>query len=195
LKTYHLLEKAFNAYLELDPNYVNLLEACQGKTIQIQLMDFSLQFFLSFTNDRIFVTANSINPPDTIIKANSLTFLNAYLLDHANRLSDIEILGDTELGYEMYGFIKNMQIDWEMILSNSVGDILAYQISSRVRNLFTNLKELKHHTYENLSEYLIEEKNCFPTKKNIEAFNDEVDSITKRVNRMEAYLKKTCETI
>jgi ubiquinone biosynthesis protein UbiJ len=79
-----------------------------------------------------------------------------------------------------------VDIDWEDIASQYVGDAVAYQIGLIVGR-FKNYKSRSVNNFRlDVSEYLQEESRIVPTKVELDRFMNDVDDLDANVQRLEA---------
>lgn len=193
MKINKVLEKAFNTYLKMDPESFQPLKELQGQCVQVQLMDFPISFFLLFNSEGIEVLSIFNGEPAAVIKAKSIHLLASAILQNGSK--DIHIEGNVEVGYQVYGLFKNVEIDWEEHLSHYIGDVLAHQMGSFTRDFIHKFRVFRGNLRENLTEYLHEEIQWFPPRQELEDFYEDVEALRKKVERLDAYLKLNLEKV
>jgi ubiquinone biosynthesis protein UbiJ len=77
-----------------------------------------------------------------------------------------------------------MQIDWEELLSQHIGDIAAHHASRFLRSLHMRVNEAIKTTANNGSEFLRFEAELLPANWRVSEFIDDVDSIREDVDRL-----------
>lgn len=186
MKMNKVLEKALNAYLKLDPETFQQLSDLDGQCVKIQLTDLSLSFFLLFKSEGIQVLSICQILPVSIIKSTSINLLSSALTQRGAQ--DIQIEGNVESGYQVYGLFKNIEIDWEEQLSHYTGDVVAHQVGNFARGVSRAFRAFRTSLQENISEYVHEETQWFPPRQELEDFYEDVELLRQRVERLEAYL-------
>ncbi len=130
-----VLEQALNYLIDQGDADIGSLN---GKTIYFALDDLPLTLNFICTNNRIFVTTDTSSNADVDIKLKSNVFLS---LLQGEEISDllkqdkIIIHGDVKTAQLLVDLLKSAQIDFEEILSQYTGDIIANQIGNIARNL------------------------------------------------------------
>ena len=80
--------------------------------------------------------------------------------------------------------------DWEEDLSKIIGDPLAFQVGYRVREFKDKTRHLKQDAQQMLNEYLQYELDILPSSSQVNAFNQNVEQLDKRLAELEARLNK-----
>lgn len=97
---------------------------------------------------------------------------------------NIKLEGDLHVGQQFKKILDDMQIDWEELLSQHVGDIAAYHTSRFVRGMHKRIREAVKATATNSSEYLRFEAEILPADWRVDEFINSVDKIREDVDRM-----------
>lgn len=179
------LEKIFNRYLRMDPETIDCLSQLQGKVILIIFPDFNLQFYLLPTQNGVQLLNTYAGTVDTTIKTSPFALMRQFKnKDH----SEIFIEGDMELGQQIRDLLLQMNVDWEEQLSKITGDVVAHQIGRGFRGLLSWGKQTSHHMQQNVTEYLQEETQLLPSRKELDDFLTAVSFLRNDVERLEATL-------
>jgi len=97
---------------------------------------------------------------------------------------NIKLEGDLHVGQQFKKILDDMQIDWEELLSQHVGDIAAYHASRFLRGAHKRMREVVKTTAMDSSEYLRFEAEILPVDWRVNEFIDDVDLIREDVDRM-----------
>ena len=97
---------------------------------------------------------------------------------------NIKIQGDLHVGQQFKKILDDMQIDWEELLAQHIGDIAAHHASSFLRGLHKRVNEAVKTAANNGSEYLRFEADMLPADWRVGEFVDDVDRIREDVDRM-----------
>ena len=103
--------------------------------------------------------------------------------------SDVEIDGDMRVAEKFSAILKEVDIDWEELLSKLVGDIIAHQAGQVVRSGSDWFTQSVEAMKLNTSEYLSEESKVTPAEAELEYYMDQVDDLRMDVDRIEARIK------
>ena len=183
------IETALNAWLALDGATLPKFNNMQGKIICLHISGLELKlFFLPDQND-IAVMGHYTGIPDTTIKGAPMTLMHLGASTHSGKAlldSNASIEGDTHLGAEFSRILSEIDIDWEDIMSQLVGDSIAYQAGQLVSGSTNWLKE-KHQTIQSkTTEYLTEDAQLTPAEAEVNHYLDQVDELRMSVDRLEA---------
>ncbi len=127
------------------------------------------------------VDATIHGSPVALIKLSTAKNAGATLLE-----SDVEIDGDMRVAEKFSEILREVDIDWEELLSKLVGDIFAYRTGEAVRSATDWLKDSAEAMKLNTGEYISEESGLSPADAEVKEFMDEVDETRMSIDRLEA---------
>jgi ubiquinone biosynthesis protein UbiJ len=90
----------------------------------------------------------------------------------------------------MQRLMKNLDIDWEEMLSQFTGDIIGHQTAQMIRAKFGWAKERATSARRLTGEFLTEELKALPGKPELEDFYRQVDDLRLAVDRAAARVEK-----
>ena len=109
----------------------------------------------------------------------------------------ITLEGDTELATVLAKVLRNMSWEYEEDLSKIIGDAPAHEVAELGRKAFSEVKKQTVNVAEMLAEYWQEEQPLIAKKRHVEQFVKDVDALRddaerlgKRLEKLEAKLKK-----
>ena len=191
------LETAFNAWLALDAqthgNARNRLQALQGKLICLHISNPDVQLYFLPTADQVRVTTRYAAAPDVTIHGSALGLMRLSASNDAGKAMlehGIKIDGDMGLGNHFSQILREIDVDWEELLSRAVGDVVAHHLGQVVRNAQGWLGDSSHAMRLNTQEYLQEEARVVPADAEIRQYLDAVDTLRADTDRLEARLKR-----
>ena len=185
------LEKALNAYLQLDPESIKRLSNIENKIIKIEITDWNLAFFVLPSRTEVRLSNTCKNEPDIIIAS---TFFSLFKVGFAKGKGStlfenaVEIRGNTDFGEEVRGVLSNIDIDWEEHLSKITGDIIAHKIGVEVRRVKDIGRFITDALRENIRDYLQIETQFIPTLEEVDYFMQSVIHLQYDVERAEAQI-------
>ena len=139
--------------------------------------------------DRTFYTgevdATIHGSPMALMRLSTADNAGASMLD-----SDVVIDGDMRVAEKFSAILKEVDIDWEELLSKLVGDIIAHQAGQVARNSSDWFSQSLEAMKLNTSEYLSEESKVTPAEAEIEYYMDQVDDLRMDTDRLEARIKQ-----
>lgn len=191
------LETAFNTWLKLDAethgNALERLQALQGKLICLHISNPDLKLYFLPTADTVRVTTDYDAEPDVTIHGSALALMRLSQAEDTGKAmleQGIKIDGDMGLGNRFSDILRDIDVDWEELLSRVVGDVVAHQMGQLARTTKGWLDDSAHAMRLNTQEYLQEEARLLPAEAEIRQFLDEVDTLRMDVDRLEARIKR-----
>ena len=191
------LETAFNAWLALDAqthgNARSRLQALQGKLICLHISNPDVQLYFLPTADQVRVTTRYAAAPDVTMHGSALGLMRLSASNDAGKAMlehGIKIDGDMGLGNHFSQILREIDVDWEELLSRAVGDVVAHHLGQVVRNAQGWLGDSSHAMRLNTQEYLQEEARLVPADAEIRQYLDAVDTLRADTDRLEARLKR-----
>ena len=106
----------------------------------------------------------------------------------------MRIEGDLHVGQKFKKILDDMQIDWEELLSNYVGDTAAYHAGRFAREVGSRLRDVIKTAAREGSEYLRYESETLPPESRVREFVDGVDRLRQDVDRLEKRVKRLRST-
>jgi len=215
------IETALNAWLKLDGESLQKCEEIEGKIIRLHITGLDLNLFFLPAVSGIQVMGNypdktlDINGDneeeestdktdktfytgevDATIHGSPMALMKLSRADNAGASmleSDVEIEGDMRTAEKFSAILKEVDIDWEELLSKLVGDIIANQAGQVVRSGSDWFNDSIEAMKLNTSEYLSEESKLTPAEAEIEHYKDEVDKLRMDIDRLEAKINNLQE--
>lgn len=191
------LEAAFNTWLKLDQqthgNALEKLQALQGKLICLHISNPDLKLYFLPTADSVRVTADYAAAPDVTIHGSALALMRLSSADDTGKAmlaQGIKIDGDMGLGNRFSQILREIDVDWEELLSRAVGDVIAHQMGQLARTTKGWLDGSAHAMRLNTQEYLQEEARLVPADAELRQYLDAVDTLRMDADRLEARLKR-----
>lgn len=192
--TLAFIETAINAWLKLDEEALPRFAKLEGKIIRLHLtgLDLNLYFLPSTKGIEVLGNYPKEGEVDATIHGSPLALMRLSTSENAGETllkTDVEIEGDTHVAETFSSILRDVDIDWEELLSKLVGDIFAHQAGQVVRNTTDWVKESNKAMQLNMGDYLSEETHMTPTDSEISYFIDQVDEARMNVDRLEARIK------
>lgn len=189
----HLVEASINRYLALDPEISGQLGELQGKIIGFNVSAPEFSIYVLPEAEKISLQAASDIVPDCVISGSALSLLKMMRSDEPTRLlnsGEIEITGESRIAQRFSDILKEVEIDWEEMLSKVMGDFAAHRIGSQVTHAQHWLSQTLESLRMDSTEYLQEESGILPTPIELAHFADETEKFRSDVDRLEARIKR-----
>jgi ubiquinone biosynthesis protein UbiJ len=180
-------EKMLNTALRYDPATRIGLAQLEGKILAVQITAPALHFFIMPMDDELRLMGNWDGDVDTRITGSLLALVQLAQTEiHNLKDSGVTVMGDLSLLAELQRLLKNLDIDWEEMLSQFTGDIIGHQAAQLIRAKFGWAKERAKSAQRLTSEFLTEELKTLPGKPELEDFYRQVDDLRLAVDRAAA---------
>lgn len=186
-----LLKQRINQLWQADPR-LDLKRQLFGKSLRIEVIDLFYSCELKFDplELQLILQKNLEENADTtrqtvenLIRGNVPDLLNLFLKDPEHK-SALLLSGDLHFLENFHRWFTGLEIDWEAILSEYTGDLLAHQLIKK----WQYLKKKKYGS-QFLSqglEYFQEESQALPNKILAQQFMEDIDHLQNDVDRLEA---------
>lgn len=186
------LEMAINSYLALDPESEKRLSALEGKIITIELKPISYNFHLKIIARKINILSELVEESDVRIVGTPISLLSMSLSKDRKKFfaDDVRIEGNLELGQQIIDLFDEMEIDWEELLSHTIGDVPSHQLGRLVRGFKDIASRARESLIQNINEYVHEEVDMFPPKEALHDFFNDIDQIRMDADRLEARINR-----
>jgi ubiquinone biosynthesis protein UbiJ len=103
---------------------------------------------------------------------------------------NMKIEGDLHVGQQFKKILDDMQIDWEELLAQHIGDTAAYHAGRAAREIGSRLRGALKTAAEGSSEYLRFETGVLPVDWRVREFLDDVDRLRQDVDRLEMRINR-----
>ena len=183
------IETSLNRYLQLDPEALTRFSALEGKIIAIDIRGINQTLFLFPSADGFMVLADFDEEADTTISGTPVALAKLGLAnDPRDQLfnGEVEITGDTRLANQFSRLFSQINIDWEELLAQNVGDIAAHKMGNLFRDMGQWVKRSTKSVNLDAGEYLQEEINLSPANAELRNFVKQVDEVREATDRLAA---------
>jgi len=171
-----------------------------GKILEIEVSVPSLNIFVFFYQSTVqlrFTTEDDTNEddkrrsdnPDGKIRGSASALLGILLRPDSDRPlvnRNVKISGDSEFIQEIQILFSGMEIDWQEPLSKLIGDIPTHSVDQLLNKLFSFTSDSARVVTDNIDEYLHEESRLVPPLNQIEMFDQDLDSLRLKLDRLDA---------
>ncbi len=187
------IESAGNNLLALDPDFLDQLEPFYKKTFRIELTEPALDIDLRPCPDGFIIKTAGDRQPDVTLRG-SLWALARLANEgaHSEGFSQgrISMSGDAELGQAFQRVLGNLQIDWEELTANLLGDMAARKLHRTFADAGNWFSQSNQQFKENSGEFIQEEIKVAPSRVEVENMSDTVETLRSDTARLEARVAK-----
>ncbi len=190
-----LIETTSRKIFETDPDTLERLAKLDGKLIAIDIKKVNLTFCLAVESNGIAIVPepNEEGLVDVRLKAKPSTLLKIArdgMEDAELDKGELEIEGDAITGQRFASMLNALDIDWEELVSEKIGDVPARLLFQFFDNAKAWQQETKHTIQTNLSEYLTEEAEIASHADAVDHFINTVDILRNDTARLEARMQQ-----
>ncbi len=184
-------EKMLNAALRYDPATRLGLARLEGKILAVQITAPAITVFVMPMDDELRLMGNWDGDVDTRITGSALALAQLSQTQiHNLKHSGVTVMGDLQLLAELQRLLKNLDIDWEEMLSQFTGDVIGHQSAELLRAQLGWVKDRARQSQRLTREFLTEEVQALPAKPELESFYQQVDELRLAVDRAAARIEK-----
>ena len=186
-----------NRLLKLDPEVDQACAELQGCCVAIEITDLDFTLYCHPGNWGIRLSKNApACSVDATISGRTMALVN--LASNDDKLSTsiqerISFQGNVGLAQKLQAILANLDIDWEDVLAQQTGDVVAFQLGQHARKLHHWLSQSSESLLQSGSEYLREEVHLSPTETEFDQFRSDATALKHAVERCEARLQKLLE--
>lgn len=174
------IETAFNHLIADQRGVVDPI--LNNHLVCIDLVGLDSRLYFHFIDFRLIVLNDTDRQADATIKGTPMALASAGI---GGNTRDIQLSGDLQLARAFETLLKNIEIDWEEILSHCTGDIIAFRIGEMVRGLGHWGRQSAQAFADDLRDYLQIETRQLPLPDEVNTFNRSVDDLRAAVERFE----------
>jgi len=182
------LEHQVNGLLALDPVTIKKLSRWCGKVVACQCTSPQWHCFLRIEQDRICLAGHYEGAVDATFTGSSAA-LAVLLIKRQltfDQVPGLVVSGDDELLDDLQAIHQQLDIDWERLLGQIVGEMPGHVIAQGLRWVSDSARRGQGMVMDNLGEYLQEELRLIPSRVDVEVFAEEVQQLAQRMAQLEA---------
>lgn len=192
------LQSLINSILALDEHSMKQLVELEGKTLRLSISDFSRDICLRIVADGIEFDSG-IDEFDVSIHGKAIALMGLLTAGKggASFPKDITLQGDIHFAQQIQAIAREMDIDWEELLSRYVGDIAAHQMGRAIKTGVRAAKDIFQSLQNSSSEYLRYEAEVLPDQglidefsRDVETLRDDTERLSQRVQRLQNRVSK-----
>jgi ubiquinone biosynthesis protein UbiJ len=188
-----VIEQTINAYLALDPEGAARLAPLHGRIICVEVAGFGTRLYVVPGTRDVQIFGDYAGEPNCVLRGPPLALARIGLSPRKEDQifsGEVRISGDTHLAQEFGRLIAGIEVDWEEQLSRVIGDPAAHQIGETLRAAGHWGRRSADTLAQDLKEYLQEEGRLLPTRYEVQAFLDDVDTLRDDVERLAARIDR-----
>lgn len=183
------IETSLNRYLQLDPDALPRFAALEGRIIAIQIRGINKCLFLFPSSDGFMILMDFDGEADATISGTPIALAKLGMASDPRDLlfnGEVEISGDTRLANHFSSLFSQLNIDWEELLAQNVGDIAAHKMGNLFRDMGQWIKRSTQSVNLDAGEYIQEEVRLSPANAELRGFINKVDEVREASDRLAA---------
>ncbi len=192
-------EATLNALLKQDPASAMRLRPYLGKCLRIECTNpVAMTAYLLVEDERLSLRSIHEGDSDAAISASAgafATLLMSRSQTDALFTPSVVLAGDTHLVQALHRIIAGLEIDWEDHFANVFGDVATHQLGEWTRRARAWAQKSRKSVVDDIEEYLHEEARILPTKSEFTQFNNRVDELKLRLDRIQAKTQRLLSTL
>ncbi len=190
------LSAALSRLLRTDADTAARLAALEGCMIEIALRDsarsaYALPGAHGVTLKRRHEGAVAVKVSGRL--ADFLAYARASRRGDSLGAGRIEIAGDLAIAQQVQALLAELSIDWEELLSRTIGDVPAHQVGRAARAVFAFGFSALAKLERDAADYLKHESRLVASRQELEQFGRAVFTLADDVERLEARIKRLRE--
>lgn len=186
------IETALNRYLSLDPDALARFTSLEGRIIAIQIKGLNKTISLFPSADGFMLLTDFDGDADATIIGTPMALAKMGMSKDPKDLlfsGEIEMVGDVAIANQFNRILSQLDIDWEEILAQNIGDIAAHKMGNVIRDVNQWFKRSTNSVCLDGGEYLQEETHLSPTNAELRKFTQQVDELREATDRLAAKIK------
>ena len=191
------LEQALNRVLALDPDTQAAISKLDQRRIQLALEAPAIALEISVDGNQLRVGPVQEEEADLGIRSTisgALSQLPFFRSGNAAPVGKVRINGDAELARQLQSLAKNFDPDWDKPFVEVFGVVIGTQIAKVLREAFKQGAGIAKKFGKDGVDYLTEESRDVVGSAEQAAFNEDVDDLRDRTERVLARFEKLKQT-
>ncbi len=187
------LEQALNRVLALDPDTQAAISKLDQRRIQLALEAPAIALEISVDGNQLRVGPVLDSEADLGIRSTlsgALSQLPFFRSSNAAPVGKVRINGDAELARQLQKLAKNFDPDWDKPFAEVFGVVIGPQIAKAMREAFKQGVVIAKKFSQDSVDFLTEESRDVVSGAEQAAFNEDVDDLRDRAERILARFEK-----
>lgn len=188
-----LFELASNKTLEHDPQSLERLAKLQGKTMTLIIKTIGQSVSVTPYPDGLEFSQDVPQNVDVTLSATlgAMVKISRYGMNNAElEPGELEIAGDPIVGQRFAQFISDLNIDWDALLAEHIGESPAKAVTFVAGQAKVFADESKVKLKEFLNTLIKYEMELVADKAEVDDYLDDVDTLRADVDRLSARLER-----
>ncbi len=158
--------------------------------LELQLLSPVFKLYIFPVCDGLEFSSGYDQDVDCRIEGRASDFLEVLLDEQKTFGSGITLSGDTQIAISLKDCLQKLNIDWEGLLADQIGDLAAHQFAEVFRMGRSYLHGSSSSLLDDMDDYLHEEARLLPAKAELQRFYDQVVRLRLQVDRLQARVER-----
>ena len=189
-----IIENAFNHLLQSDSYSKDKLATMAGQSVGFDIRGTALNYIATITNEGLSISKDSLEQADCILRGTPLAlirYMNAKQVNPStNHALGVEIEGDLEFARNISTVFRKLDVDWEDVFSQLIGDLPAHQINRAISHFSSVFNRSRESASAHLHYIISERLDQIVAREEAELFYNEVDQLSARVDQIEQKINR-----
>jgi ubiquinone biosynthesis protein UbiJ len=184
-----LLAHALTRLIATDSVAMARLRALRGRVAAVHVNGIAPTLYAAVDGDALILATATARDPDVTLSGRIVDFVE---FARARRGAEtvpagrLQISGDLGTAQALQALLDDLDVDWEALLAERVGEVAAHQAGRGVRAATARLTAARTAWREDLGAWLQDEARLLPAPDEVEAFMRETMALASDVERLAA---------
>ena len=188
------LERTANRALYYAPITRMQLVKMKGRSLALELQRPNFRIYMEVGKRRLRFQSQWDHPADVTIRGPALALLRQ-MSQAENTPADlmrlgIEIEGEQQLAQQFLAVLRELDMDFESLLGDLVGDVAAHQISNAARVGFNWFRNTAKTVLQQSRHLLVEEQEWLVSPQQFRRFRSDVEDLREDTDRLQARIQQ-----
>ena len=185
------LNAALRKALAYDPASRLALERLQGQVLAVQLTQPEMTVYVQPGEDGLSLSGHWEGDVHSRLTGKLWDFIRLAQGEQASLAgSGIRLEGDAQLVQSLQRIVRQLDIDWEEALCESLGDLTGHQLAQALRSGGLWFRGREAEARRLLTDFIGQELALVPSRPELEDFYRQVDELQLQLERAEARLEQ-----
>jgi len=190
----NLIGDSFNHLLQSDPQAKDKLAALAGKSVGFKIKNSPFELLALITQEGMNFSVGSTQQAECTLSGTPIALARYMNSKHVNPSTNaalnVEVDGDLEFARKVSTIFRNLDIDWEEIFSQFLGDLPAHQLFRAMTGLRSGFDHSKESARQHLSYLITERLDQVVSQDEAENFYKGVDQVVADSHRLEQMINQ-----
>lgn len=185
------LERAINKALSMDPAASKKLKPLSGCILEINIESLKQSLFIGAKDGEVLLLSADKAPTVTLSGSVSALIKLALLKDSSTLFKQRQIAfsGDAVRAQQIQIFASSLNVDWEGLLADVIGDTPARFLSTGTRQSLMFLQNFSQNFVRDIEDYIKYELRLLPSRAGAAKQFEAIDQLRLASDRLEARVK------